>query len=117
MLSPSPRLPPSPPSPLQKLQITTTVVPRTSSKSPVAITESNLRAFNVVRERKAQDMLKCLRRRTLHPGALEGLTRLHDFGKDGEEGRKLRRHSAPPELVLRDREGFATPKLDLPGAF
>lgn len=104
---PSPRLPPSPRSP--KLQIKTTVVPRTSSHSPVDLTEDNLRALDLGRERTAQNMLHRLRRRTVVP---EG------FSRDGEiDERKLRRHSAPPELPPRERVGFTNPRLNLPGAF
>lgn len=104
---PSPRLPPSPCSP--KLQIKTTVVPHTSSHSPVDLTEGNLRALDLARERTAQTMLVRLRRRTVVP---EGLS-----GDDGVDERKLRRHSAPPELPLCERVGFTNPRLNLPGAF
>lgn len=112
--SPVPRLPPaSPSSPVApKLQITTTVVPRTSSRSPDALTESNLRAFVIEsRERTAKDMLTRLRRRTLPPTNLAAAVRLP------QEERKLRRHSAPPELPFKERVGFCTPVLGLPGAF
>ena len=91
-------------------------MPPTASTSPTAFTESNIRALNLARVRTAHDMLKCLRRRTVQPGFLEAQLRTHDFEKD-DEGRKHRRHSAPPELVTLDREGFITPKLHLPGAF
>lgn len=108
---PSPRLPPSPCSP--KLQIKTTVVPRTSSFSPVDLTETNLRAMDLARERTAQTMLTRLRRRNVTP---EGV-RSKNLSVIGDEERKLRRHSAPPELPLRERAGFMKPVLDLPGAF
>ncbi|GJE85983.1 hypothetical protein PsYK624_020630 [Phanerochaete sordida] len=104
---PSPRLPPSPCSP--KLQVRTTVVPRTPFHSPIDLTEGNLRALDLARERTAQNMLDRLRRRTVTPGALHG-----DAGLDE---RKLRRHSAPPELPLGERVGFMHPRLNLPGAF
>lgn len=104
---PSPRLPPSPCSP--RLQVRTTVVPRTSSHSPVDLTEDNLRALDLARERTAQNMLDRLRRRTMMPGGL--------YGDGGADERKLRRHSAPPELPLRERAGFVNPVLNLPGAF
>ncbi|THH32012.1 hypothetical protein EUX98_g2183 [Antrodiella citrinella] len=110
IVSPSPRLPPaSPSSPVSpKLQVTTTLVARTSSRSPDALTESNLNAFVIEsRERMAKDMLGRLRRRTLTPS--QGLV--------ASEERKLRRHSAPPELSINNRVGFCTPVLDLPGAF
>jgi hypothetical protein len=112
--SPTPSFPPSPQSPNPRLRITTTVVPRTSSKSPIALTEDNLRVFSLARERTAQDMLKRLRRRTIDPSMFEDLL----VAREKEaENKKLRRHSAPPELVLYERAGFTTPKLDLPGAF
>ena len=111
--SPTPRLPPSPTlAQAPKLQITTTVVPCTSSHSPTDFTESNLRALaECSRERTANNMLARLRRRTLTPS--ETFARGH---VDEEEG-KLRRRSAPPELPLRERVGFSAPKLNLPGAF
>lgn len=105
---PSPRLPPSPCSP--KLQIKTTVVPRTSSFSPVDLTECNLRALDLARERTAQNMLVRLARRTV-------LTEVGSQRPVGDEERKLRRHSAPPELVSLERIGFIRPKLNIPGAF
>lgn len=109
--SPTPRLPPSP-TLAPKLQITTTVVPCTSSHSPTEFTESNLRAFaDGSRERTARDMLTRLRRRTLTP------SETYARGHASEEERKLRRRSAPPELPLRERVGFSAPKLNLPGAF
>ena len=108
---PSPRLPPSPCSP--KLQIKTTVVPRTSSFSPVDLTESNLRAMDLARERTAQNMLTRLRRRTVTP---EGM-RDRSTSAIYDEERKLRRHSAPPELPPSERVGFTKPVLNLPGAF
>ncbi|EKM60927.1 uncharacterized protein PHACADRAFT_247154 [Phanerochaete carnosa HHB-10118-sp] len=104
---PSPRLPPSPCTP--KLQIKTTVVPRTSSHSPIDLTEDNLRALDLARERTAQNMFIRLRRRTMTP---EGLN-----GDGGLDERKLRRHSAPPELPSCERIGFMNPRLNLPGAF
>ena len=110
--APSPRLPPSPCSP--KLQVRTTVVPRTSSFSPVELTEGNLRALDLARERTAQNMLSRLRRRTVAPG---GFAKLGVSLGVSDEERKLRRHSAPPELPLRERAGFTKPVLDLPGAF
>ena len=109
--APSPRLPPSPCSP--KLQITTTVVPRTSSFSPVDLTEDNLRALDLARERTAQNMLMRLARRTvvINGGVVRSLV------VGGDEERKLRRRSAPPELPARERVDFTKPKLNLPGAF
>ncbi|KAH8100595.1 hypothetical protein BXZ70DRAFT_162281 [Cristinia sonorae] len=111
IVSPSPRAPCMPSSPVSpKLQITTTVVPRISSRSPDALTETNLQVFVAEsRERMAKDMLSRLRRRTLPP--------THSFPPVPVEERKLRRHSAPPELPLRERASFVKPVLNLPGAF
>ena len=111
--APSPRLPPSPSPCSPKLQVRTTVVPRTSSFSPIELTENNLRALDLARERTAQNMLTRLRRRTVMPDGVYGKAAL--VVTDDE--RKLRRHSAPPELPLRERVGFVKPVLDLPGAF
>jgi len=107
--------PPSPSSPVApKLQITTTVVPQISSNSPVEFTESNLRALSSgPREVRSRDMLTRLRRRTLPPS--EGPVVIS--GQSQDEERKLRRHSAPSSLPLRERVGFAGPRLNLPGAF
>ncbi|KAH9857928.1 hypothetical protein C2E23DRAFT_864941 [Lenzites betulinus] len=114
---PQPCLPPaSPRSPLApKLQVTTTVVPRTTSSSPVELTESNLLAFTASRERTANDMLTRLRRRTLPPQI--AVPRPGEVDRDDEAERKSRRHSAPPELPQRDRLGFSHPILAVPGAF
>ncbi|CDO72385.1 hypothetical protein BN946_scf184977.g84 [Trametes cinnabarina] len=114
---PSPCLPPaSPRSPLApKLQVTTTVVPRTASSSPVELTESNLLAFTASRERTAHQMLTRLRRRTLPPQI--GVPAPGEIDREDEAERKSRRHSAPPELPQRERAGFSHPVLQLPGAF
>lgn len=107
-------LPPSSPrSP--KLQITTQVVPRTSSNSPTKFTESNLRAFEAMRTNTAQAMMSRLRHRTLPPNASRPLVSM-GLSK-AEEEKKMRRRSAPPELTLRERRGFTKPPLNLPGAF
>ncbi|CAL1696133.1 unnamed protein product [Somion occarium] len=114
--SPAPCFPPPSPSavPTPTLQVVTTVVPRTSSKSPSEFTEHNLKAFVLhSRERTARDMLSRLRRRTLTFNAESSVS---VAGSKNEE-RKLRRHSAPPELPLRERRGFTQPVLNLPGAF
>ncbi|KAL7285649.1 hypothetical protein ACG7TL_000754 [Trametes sanguinea] len=114
---PTPCLPPaSPRSPLApKLQVTTTVVPRTASSSPVELTESNLLAFTASRERTAHQMLSRLRRRTLPPQI--GVPAPGEIDREDEAERKSRRHSAPPELPQRERAGFSHPVLQLPGAF
>ncbi|GBE77927.1 hypothetical protein BKA93DRAFT_814327 [Sparassis latifolia] len=108
-------LPPTSPTlaPAPKLQIVTTVVPRTSSVSPSQFTESNLQAWEESsRQNTARNMLTRLRRRTMLPES----TRETAAGEDEEE-RKVRRRSAPPELPRRERKGFSHPVLDLPGAF
>ncbi|KAJ6627203.1 hypothetical protein B0H10DRAFT_1780055 [Mycena sp. CBHHK59/15] len=106
-----PRSPCYPLSP--NLQVTTLVVPRTSSLSPTALSESNLLALDS-RERRAKDMLSTLRKRT----------RLSENGLpaafiDNNEGldRKWRRRSAPAELSPRARFGFEHPVLAMPGGF
>ncbi|EJF66555.1 hypothetical protein DICSQDRAFT_130813 [Dichomitus squalens LYAD-421 SS1] len=115
---PTPCLPPvSPRSPLApRLQVTTTVVPRTASSSPVELTESNLMKFSAdSRERTAHNMLTRLRRRTLPPQIAVPAPGAIDM--EDETERKSRRHSAPPELPQRNRIGFSHPILELPGAF
>ncbi|TCD67015.1 hypothetical protein EIP91_000635 [Steccherinum ochraceum] len=117
---PVPRLPPaSPSSPVAlKLQITTTVVPCMSSRSPNALTEANLTAFLAEsRERTAKDMLSRLRRRTFTPAQAAHAAQMMSGLRATDEEKKLRRHSAPPELQLKERSGFCTPVLDIPGAF
>ncbi|KAI0361794.1 hypothetical protein OH77DRAFT_1391464 [Trametes cingulata] len=114
---PTPCLPPvSPRSPLApKLQVTTTVVPRTASSSPVELTEMNLLAFNASRERTARQMLTRLRRRTLPPQI--AVPAPGEIEREDDTERKSRRHSAPPELPQRERVGFSHPILQVPGAF
>ncbi|KAJ3564371.1 hypothetical protein NP233_g8335 [Leucocoprinus birnbaumii] len=137
---PPPQLPVSPfPS---DLQVTTTVVPRIATASPAELTESNLKILDA-RERKAHNMLSTLRRRTLStpqqplqsapllnttmPG---NLTRnaarrttplpipeaVMEMDTDGRKSR-WKRHSAPADLMPRDRLGFEHPVFALPGAF
>ncbi|CCM00889.1 uncharacterized protein FIBRA_02935 [Fibroporia radiculosa] len=117
---PEPCLPPSPTlaSP-PKLQITTTVVPRTSSVSPTELSESNLLAFNSgpgSREVSARQMLTRLKRRTLPPVPAHSES-ASPSAENEEQERKMRRRSAPPELPERKRSGFSHPILELPGAF
>lgn len=109
-------LPPqSPHSPLTPgLQITTTVVPRTSTTSPTELSETNLNLFAESRARKSHDMLSTLRRRTTVPSA-QGLTGYDQ--EEEEEERKSRRISAPAELPWRERSGFKHPVLSVPGGF
>ncbi|KAJ7900058.1 hypothetical protein B0H14DRAFT_2556300 [Mycena olivaceomarginata] len=98
-----PNMPPrSPCYPLSpNLQVTTIVVPRSSSMSPTELSESNLLALNS-RERRAKDMLSTLRKRTRpsENGLSDGLS--HDDPID----RKWKRRSAPAELGPRARSGF-----------
>ena len=114
---PTPCLPPvSPRSPVApRLEITTKLVPRTQSSSPIELTESNLLAFNASRERTARNMLTRLRRRTLPPQI--AVPAPGEIDMEDEVERKSRRHSAPPELPQRNRIGFSHPILELPGAF
>jgi hypothetical protein len=109
-----PNMPPrSPCYPLSpNLQVTTIVVPRSSSMSPTELSESNLLALNS-RERRAKDMLSTLRKRTRpsENGLPDGLP--HDDPID----RKWKRRSAPAELGPRARSGFAHPVLSMPGGF
>ena len=114
---PVPRPPASPQSPLApRLQVTTTVVPRTQSLSPIELSESNLLAFTAARECTARQMLTRLRRRTLPPPLALSAPGVGE-DEDAEAERKSRRHSAPPELPRRERSGFRHPVLELPGAF
>ncbi|KAH9946824.1 hypothetical protein B0H21DRAFT_384040 [Amylocystis lapponica] len=112
---PSPIPPPASPTlaPISKLQIITTVVPRTSSRSPTEFTKDNLLALNgITRAYTAQTMLSRLRRRTLSTTAMA-----EESDAEDEMERKMRRRSAPPELPPRDRSDFSHPVLALPGAF
>lgn len=110
-------LPPkSPCSPLSpQLQITTTVVPRSSSLSPTELSEINLLALDS-RQRRAQDMLSTIRRRTI-PSDLGLNGRDGDAFSEANDDRKFRRQSAPADLFPRPRTGFEHPILKLPGAF
>ncbi|KAI0762832.1 hypothetical protein C8Q74DRAFT_181703 [Fomes fomentarius] len=118
---PTPCVPPvspvSPRSPMvPRLEIRTTVVPRTQSSSPVELTESNLLLFTAcTRQRTARNMLSRLRRRTLPPQI--AVPAPGEIDQEDEAERKSRRHSAPPELPQRERIGFSHPILELPGAF
>jgi len=107
-------IPVSPRSPLApKLEVTTTVVPRTSTMSPTNLTESNLFALNS-RARTGRNMMSTLRRRVIGPDdSAYGMTGYDEVVDE----RKLRRVSAPAELQKRDRCGFAHPVLSMPGGF
>ncbi|KAJ7071294.1 hypothetical protein C8F01DRAFT_1047199 [Mycena amicta] len=101
----APRSPCYPLSP--KLQVTTLVVPRTSTLSPTALSESNLLALNSEsRQQRAKNMLSTLRKRTEHGPP-------HNIDLD----RKWKRRSAPAELSPRARSGFEHPVLAMPGGF
>ncbi|KAH9944522.1 uncharacterized protein BXZ73DRAFT_40003 [Epithele typhae] len=115
--APIPSLPSSPRSPIApRLQITTTVVPRSKSSSPIELSESNLQAFIASRQSTSRNMLTRIRKRTLPPQVV--VPRPSAMETEAEEAeRKSRRHSAPPELPRRSRSGFEHPVLGLPGAF
>ncbi|KAJ7293308.1 hypothetical protein C8J57DRAFT_1111653 [Mycena rebaudengoi] len=106
-----PRSPGMPLSP--KLQVTTLVVPRSSSLSPTALSESNLLALELdSRERRAKNMLSTLRKRT---GPSDD-GRPHALDIEAID-RKWRRHSAPADLSPRARSGFEHPVLAMVGGF
>jgi hypothetical protein len=94
------------------LQVTTTMIPRSSSSSLTELTEVNLRALNS-RTLTGRDMMSKLKRRT------SGVPFTDYVGGRGadEDERRARRISAPAELPKRQRDGFAHPILALPGAF
>ncbi|EKM83716.1 hypothetical protein AGABI1DRAFT_124043 [Agaricus bisporus var. burnettii JB137-S8] len=119
------------------LQDTSTV-----ASSPAQLTESNLKILDA-RERKAHNMLSTLRRRTLStpqqapqsarvtnkamPGSLTRnaakrttpLPLPEDVMQMDSESRKSqwKRHSAPADLIPRERTGFERPVFAYPGAF
>lgn len=107
--------PASPRSPL--LQVTTTIVPRSTSASPKNLTESNVFALNS-RVRTARDMMSTLRRRMSYTPSDCGVVGHAEtpLAVTADE-RKLRRISAPAELPRRERCEFAHPVLNLPGGF
>lgn len=116
-------LPSSPVGRHPPLQITTTVIPHASSKSPVELTEANLMALNS-RAHTAQDMLCMIRRRTAHSAARARLRLSSDTEKlfvksaEEEDAEKMRRrNSSPAELPRKERSGFSHPVLKLPGGF
>lgn len=104
--------PQSPRSPIMpKLQITTTIVPRSATLSPTELSEQNV--LDLSRTRTAKDMLSTLKRRTQSQPS--------DIGFNGrdflEEQKEKRRRSSPAELPALSRSGFRHPVLDLPGGF
>lgn len=121
LAAPTPRSPRSPQP--HVLQVTTTLIPRTSSTSPVQLTAANLLALDS-RARTAQDMISTLRRRARVPSPpLKGIGSGSVDGNAGrgeadlEEERKGRRISAPAELIRTERTGFSHPVLNIPGGF
>lgn len=110
-----PSSPMSPQPPALKLQVTTTLIPRTSSASPVKLTEANLQALNS-RARTGRDMISVIRRRTtVYSGNVAFPFSPSSRADDAEKCR--RRNSAPAELPRRERNGFMHPVLRLPGGF
>ncbi|KAJ7786030.1 hypothetical protein B0H16DRAFT_1355113 [Mycena metata] len=115
-----PKMPPrSPCYPLSpNLQVTTLVVPRTSSMSPTELSESNLLALNLgdnAREKRAKDMLSTLRKRT-RPSE-NGRLSEGPMQNDVLDRKHWKRRSAPAELSSRARSGFEHPVLAMPGGF
>ncbi|TFY80417.1 hypothetical protein EWM64_g3591 [Hericium alpestre] len=107
-------LPPvSPRSPLTPdLEIKTTFVPRSATKkSPTELNESNLSSLDP-RGRKGHAMVSMLKRRMLSADGSEHGTNGHE-----EMDKKAKRHSAPAEMVKRERCGFRHPVLAMPGGF
>ena len=92
--------PPSPVTP--RLQVTTTVVPRMPTFTPINLTESNLEAFS------RSQLLTRVRARSLASSSPVPTTPIE---------RAIRRRSAPAELPIRARSQFKHPVLDLPGGF
>ncbi|KAJ4486371.1 hypothetical protein J3R30DRAFT_3655547 [Lentinula aciculospora] len=108
-------LPKSPSSPLTpQLQVTTLVVPRSSSISPTKLSESNLSALQS-RERKAKDMLSTLRRRVTPSD--DGVVQGNQLTQPPLIDRRWKRHSAPADIAPRPRAGFEHPVLSMKGAF
>lgn len=105
-------LPPvSPRSPVMPdLEITTLVVPRSATKSPVELSEGNLLALDL-RERRSQAMMSALKRRSVPSECAVSPPGL------GDGPGRNRRWSSPAELSPRARDGFEHPVLALPGAF
>ncbi|KAF9229509.1 hypothetical protein BS17DRAFT_24971 [Gyrodon lividus] len=90
-------------------EVKTTLVPRTVSVAPIALNESNLRAFS--RSNTARDMIQTLKRRNSPPPPGLG------YYAGTQTSTKLRRHSSPAELQVSGRAGFANAMLSMPGGF
>jgi len=113
-----PRSPRSPLSP--KLQVTTTIVPRTPSASPVKLSTSNLDCFNQRRESTSKNMmLKLSKRRGLSISLPKKDIENIEPGSPVSPGgtKKIRRLSSPADLPLRKAIGFESSVLRIPGAF
>ncbi|KAF4572731.1 hypothetical protein EYR36_007241 [Pleurotus pulmonarius] len=112
--TPAPIIPPvSPCSPLTpNLEVTTLVVPRSATTSPIQLSKTNLLALDS-RSRRSSDMISTLRRRT----------RPSEYGHTGHDEddslkhKHWKRRSAPAELQTAERAGFEHYILSLPGAF
>jgi len=92
-----------------KLQITTTIVPRSATvSSRTELSEHNVTVL-ASRARTARDMLSTLKRRISEQG-------LTGYDQEEEE-RRERRRSAPAEMKPRGRSGFMHPVFDMPGGF
>jgi hypothetical protein len=106
----------APKSPLHlspELRVTTLVVPRTQTTSPVQLTETNLNALNS-RDQRAHNMLSTLRRRTLSSECKSTAPSPEEI----DVQYRWRRRSAPADIMpLRPRTGFEHPVLALPGGF
>lgn len=74
------------------------------------LTDARLEVFTP-RVRTAQDMLSTLRRRSSNEDSPMSAKSADD------ERKSMRRRSAPSELTPRERTGFVSPRLTLPGAF
>ncbi|KIM67128.1 hypothetical protein SCLCIDRAFT_108833 [Scleroderma citrinum Foug A] len=98
--------PPTPHTP--KLEVTTTVVPRTASATPFPLNESNLRAFS--RLHTARDMMKTLKRRSLPPPPGAWLD-------SSSTSVQQKRKSAPVVFYGKGRAGFEHDVLSIPGGF
>jgi hypothetical protein len=135
LLAPKPQTllpPPSPMSPLSpQLQVTTLKVPRTSTTSPVELSETNVHAL-ASRERSSKNMMTTLRRRSAqftmvsdygdYPAApVQSPPQRHQvvFGGDpvSPRARKWKRHSAPAQLQTCAGNEFSHPVLHVRGGF
>jgi len=117
-----PYVPPrSPLSP--KLQVTTTIVSRSSAVSPIELSSGNLDWFNQKRQGASRDMmLRLAKRRGLSISLPKKGIENMEPGSPGSPvspggTKKSRRMSSPADLPLRKRNGFESSVLSIPGAF